>query len=162
MKMSEPPPLPRLKGQSWFHRHRLWLLAGIVVVIIGFVVAFVGSIFLMVDSMMRASDPYEMAVAFAKADQRIIQQIGIPIEEGWFLTGSINFNDSSGEAEMAIPLSGPSGSATIYLFATRSAGQWTFSTLDCRFKDSGERFSIVPDTSLIFRGEVEQGAASDR
>lgn len=110
---------------------------------IGFFVLFVGAIYFGVVTMMRSSEPYQIAVASAKDDPRVIQRIGTPITEGWLPTGSINYKNSSGDADIAIPISGPLGSATIYVVASKSDGEWSFTTLDCKFKGSGERLPLA-------------------
>jgi hypothetical protein len=94
-------------------------------------------------TLMTSSDVYKEAVAVAKTHPAVVERIGSPIEEGLFITGNINVNGPSGAADIAIPISGPYGEATIYAVATKSAGQWTFSTLVMEVEDTKERIDLL-------------------
>src|SRR4029450_1300022 len=78
---------------------------------------------------MKSLGAYKIAVKRAQADPRVTAATGIPQKEGWFIGGSFTVNGASGNAELAIPLSGPRGKGTIYVAATESAGEWKFLTL---------------------------------
>lgn len=93
---------------------------------------------------MKQSDAYKMAVARAKADQRVTDALGTPISEGWFLSGKTNVNGASGDADLSIPISGPKGKATIYAVATKSAGDWTYSKLVVKIDSTGETIDLGP------------------
>ena len=69
--------------------------------------------------------------------------MGSPIKEGLLVAGNINIRGSSGEADLAIPISGPKGKAILYAVATKSAGKWTFRTLEVAMEASGERIDIL-------------------
>ena len=81
-------------------------------------------------SNIKESEAYTEAIAIAQQDPRVIEVLGEPIEPGFFLSGSVNFSGSTGEADIQIPLSGPKGSATLYVVAHRSAGEWEFERLE--------------------------------
>ena len=93
-------------------------------------------------SVMKSSDAYKIAVARAKSDQRVVAALGNPIHEGMFSSGKTNVNGPSGEADIAIPISGPKGKATIYAVATKSEGTWSFSKLDVKIEGSGETIDL--------------------
>ena len=93
-------------------------------------------------SVMKSSDAYKLALARAKSDQRVIAALGAPIKEGMFTSGNTNVNGPSGEANIAIPISGPKGKATIYAVGTKSAGQWTFSKLAVQVQGSDEMIDL--------------------
>ena len=59
--------------------------------------------------------------------------------------GNINVNGSSGHADLAIPVSGPEGSGTIYDVASKSAaaGQWTILRLVVDVKATNERIDLL-------------------
>jgi hypothetical protein len=58
--------------------------------------------------------------------------------------GNINVNGSSGHADLAIPVSGPEGSGTIYVVASKSAaGQWTILRLVVEVKETNERIDLL-------------------
>jgi len=92
-------------------------------------VALVVCIFLLVFSVLKSSDVYKTALARAKSDERVITAIGTPIHDGLVPSGKTNVNGASGEADIAIPISGPKGKATIYAVGRKSEGKWEFSKL---------------------------------
>jgi hypothetical protein len=106
--------------------------------------AFFAFLVLVVFGAMKQSDAYKMAVSRAKADQRVTNALGTPIEEGWFLKGSTKVSGTSGEADLTIPISGPKGKGTIYAVATKFAGDWTFSKLSVKLESSGETIDLAP------------------
>ncbi len=89
----------------------------------------VGVIFSSMTAIIKSSTPYTDAVKTAKADPEVQQLLGTPIEEGRFLSGSINADNSSGTADIEIPISGPNGSAKIHAVAIKANHKWTFSML---------------------------------
>jgi hypothetical protein len=106
--------------------------------------AFVGGIYFLVTSMMRSSEPYQQAVAIAQQDPRVAAAMGAPLKEGWFITGNINISNSSGRANLNIPLSGSISDGSLRLAASKSEGVWTFSHLSLRVKKSGEEILLTP------------------
>ena len=92
---------------------------------------------------MKSSDAYKDAVAKAKAHPSVQKMIGVPIEEGMFVTGSIEISGPSGKANLAIPISGSDGEGTIYVVAAKSAGEWTFSTLVVEIEKTKQRIDLL-------------------
>ncbi len=103
-------------------------------------IALIGTV---VFGVMKSSDVYQDALARARADPAVEMALGTPIEEGLLVMGNINISGSSGEADLAIPISGPDDEATIYAVAKKSAGQWTFLTLVVKIKSTGERIDLM-------------------
>jgi hypothetical protein len=106
-------------------------------------VAFVCSIALIIFGAMKSSDVYQGALAKAKTSSAVTQVLGSPIKDGLFLSGSTNVNGASGEANLAIPLSGPKGEGTLYVVATKSAGLWTYSSLILEVKQTKKRIDLL-------------------
>src|SRR5687767_11854323 len=123
-----PPPQPA----GWWSRNWKWFVpTGCCLTRLVLVGASFGFLVIVIFAAMKQSDAYKMAVARAKADQRVTNALGTPLEDGRFLWGSsIEVSGSSGEADLSIPISGPKGKGTIYAVATKSAGDWTFSKLN--------------------------------
>jgi hypothetical protein len=132
--------------KNWWGRNWKWLVPvgclASVIVTAGFM-SLVGFGVYSLFGLMKSSDAYQDAVAAAKADPAVQQALGTPIEEGWFMSGSININGASGDADLSIPISGPNGTATIYVVAEKSAGQWTFSTLEVEIKTTNTRIDLI-------------------
>ena len=147
MVMQKPPPLPQAlplkKPTTWWQRNWKWFVPigclGLLAIFTGLVVLIVTIVF----GVMKSSDVYKGALAKAKANPAVEMALGTPIEEGLFVMGNINISGSSGEADLAIPISGPDDEATIYVVAEKSAGRWTFLTLVVEIKTTGERIDLI-------------------
>jgi hypothetical protein len=113
--------------RSWMARNWKWmvpLLAGVVLFI-----AFAGGIALFVFHIMKSSVVYQQAVARATEHPAVVDALGTPIKADWWVAGEINTSAGTGSAKLTIPLAGPRGSAQIYLTATKSGNDWTFTRL---------------------------------
>jgi len=90
----------------------------------------------------RSSEPYTEALARAKANPEVKAALGEPIEAGYWVNGSIEVSGPSGKAKIAIPISGPKKSATLYVEGTKTAGKWEYSTLDVAPGGAGNRIDL--------------------
>jgi hypothetical protein len=106
-------------------------------------VGFVALILALVFGLIRSSDAYQQALAKARSSPAAAQVLGSPITEGYFTSGQINVNGASGNADLAIPVSGPKGKATLHVTASKSAGVWSFSTLVVELADTHERIDLL-------------------
>jgi hypothetical protein len=102
---------------------------------LGLFAVFICGIVVLVFSALKSSDVYKTAVARAKADARVQRALGPDIHEGLFPTGKTNVTGASGEADLAISISGGKGKGTIYVVATKSAGDWEYSKLSVKTDD---------------------------
>jgi hypothetical protein len=62
---------------------------------------------MVVFSAIKSTDPYKDAFARAKMHPAVIEALGSPIKEGFFVSGNTNVNGAAGEANLAIPISRP-------------------------------------------------------
>ena len=108
------------------------------------IVAFVAIIVFVVFAAMKSSDVYKTAMARAKSDPRVVEALGSPIKDGMFVSGSTHVNGASGNADLAIPISGPKGKGTVYVVAEKSAGQWSYSKLVVEIDKNKERIDLEP------------------
>jgi hypothetical protein len=143
--IATPPPLPLPSRANWWRRNWKWFVPTGCLTFIGLGVAFVASIVLLVFGAMKSSDAYKIALSRAKADQRVAEAIGTPIENGWFVSGSTNVSGGSGKSDLTIPIHGPKGEATIYAVATKSAGQWEYSKLVVKVEKTGETIDLAEE-----------------
>ena len=109
---------------NWWKRNWKWFVPLGCFTLALLFLTFVGSILVIVFNAMRSTDVYREALARAKADPAVIEALGSPIKDGFLVSGNTNVNGASGETNLAIPLSGPRGKGTIYVFANKSNGQW--------------------------------------
>jgi len=132
---------PEQKG--WFGRNWKWFIPTgclsmflIAVVCIGAVVYFaLGSI--------KSSYVYQEALNKAKSNPAVISQLGEPIEAGWRISGTINVNGESGNAEVKIPVSGPKKSGAIHAAAIKKLGKWDFSALEVEIEGEPHRINLL-------------------
>ncbi len=82
-----------------------------------------------VSSVISGSEPYQHALASAKANPEVIDELGEPIEASLLSTGRINITNDGGECDLSIPLSGPKGNGTLKVRGTRSSGRWEYQEL---------------------------------
>jgi len=149
MAAQNPPLQGAVPGQitaqnkSWLGRNWKWLL---VVAFFG-VVAFVVGIFALIMGGMRNSDVAKEAAARAQANPSVVEQLGARIDEGWLMSGSINVAGGSGDADLAVPISGPKGKGTVYVTARKIAGTWNYSQMIVAFQGSGERIDLLSPSS---------------
>ena len=139
-----PPPLPVTQRNGWWSRHWKWAVPLLSAFVLSLFAAVILLIMSAVFGMMKSSDAYKHALQQAKTNPAVVQALGEPIEEGWFTMGNISVNGPSGEANLQIPISGPKGEGDIYLEATKSAGQWNYSTLLVRVDGSDRSIDLMP------------------
>ena len=106
----------------------VWVGIGCGVLVVGCVV-FVAFIAFVAVGAMRSSTPYKDAMQRAQTDPRVIEALGSPIEPGLFISGSINTQNQSGDADLSIPVSGPKGKARISVKGTKDEGRWTYTRM---------------------------------
>jgi cytochrome oxidase complex assembly protein 1 len=92
---------------------------------------------------MKSSDAYKTALSKAKGDPRVVNALGFPITDGFFVWGTTNVSGSSGYADLTIPIAGSKGKGTIYFVASKFAGEWTFSKLIIEVGKTGERIDLT-------------------
>jgi hypothetical protein len=110
---------------------------------------FVGILVVVVSLTLGDSDVSKMAVAAAESNPVVKQRLGDTIKRGFFTSGRIEIDGSSGHADLEIPVSGSRGKATIYAVARKSAGIWKFETLDVAFDEASPRVSLLQEESTI-------------
>jgi hypothetical protein len=91
----------------------------------------------------KSTDLYKDAIARAKMHPTVIEALGSPIKEGFFVSGNTNVNGAAGEANLAIPISGPKGKGTIYAQAAKSLGRWTYSDLIVEIQATRNRIDLL-------------------
>ena len=138
-----PPPVPLAPRPNWWKRNWNWFVpVGCLSMLVLFV-AFVVSIALIVFSAMKSTDVYKAALARARAHPSVIEALGSPIKEGFLVSGNTNVNGASGEANLAIPVSGPKGKGTIYVAAKKSLGRWDYSGLVLEIANTHQRIDLL-------------------
>lgn len=133
---------------SWWNRNWKWVIP---VGCVAFLLICVGGIGIFVLSIIgatKSSDVYKEALERATSHAAVQTALGTPIQDGGLVSGSIHVSGPSGMANLAIPISGPKGSAAIYAVAFKSAGRWTFSTLEVAVEGSDSRIDLLSITEF--------------
>ena len=94
---------------------------------------------------LRSSDVVKLAVATAGSNPALADRLGRPLDTGWFVTGKLEVTPASGHAELAIPVSGPKGSGTLYAEGHKRAGIWHLEMLQFGSERSNERLDLLHD-----------------
>jgi cytochrome oxidase complex assembly protein 1 len=144
----EPTMQPAQPAQqpSWWNRNWKWALpVGCLVLLLPplLLTGFVGGILAIVFGSIKSTDIYEEALARARAHPAVIEALGEPVEDRWWMSGQINTSGPSGSADIAIPLRGPKGKATVYAVASKSAGRWEYHTLEVEVEGRPERIDLL-------------------
>jgi Cytochrome oxidase complex assembly protein 1 len=139
--MDQPAP------QNWWGRNWKWLIPVGCLVSIIVCVSFVVLLVVVIVGAIKGSDAYTEGLARARASAEVKKLLGEPIEPG-FWTGKIKTSGPSGNADFAIPLSGPKGTATRYVVATKTAGKWDYSVLEVAPETGGPRIKLFAPPAL--------------
>ena len=97
--------------------------------------AFVAVLVVIATSMLKSSDPYEQALSIVQASPTAREQLGAPIEPGWFVTGSIRTANESGSAAMEFSVAGVHSEGVVRLAASRTERVWELSHLELNLGD---------------------------
>jgi hypothetical protein len=109
--------------------------------------------------MVKQSDAYKVALSRARAHPAVIEALGTPISEGWITSGSTHVAGPGGDANLAIPIRGPKGKATIYVAAMKLMNIWHFETLVVEIEATHQRIDLnaplpskTPETAANYHG----------
>jgi Cytochrome oxidase complex assembly protein 1 len=127
---------------NWFGRNWKWVVPLGCLLPVVFVAGCGLLAFLFATDIMKQSDAYKIALARAQANVAVIEAIGSPISQTGIVSGKSNVSGPTGQANLAIPLSGPKGKATLYVEAKKSADTWFFQTTVVKIEKTGERIDL--------------------
>jgi hypothetical protein len=176
MDESTPPPVPSATPPpltpsqpprgGWWSRNWKWFVPTGCLTFLALIAVFSVCVMMFVFGVLKSTDVYKSAVSRAKNDPRVTAALGTPIKEGLVPMGKTNVEGSSGAADLAIPISGPKGKATIYAVATKSGGQWNFSKLsvavDGRETIELEKSATEPESTSEDEEEMDQDETTDQ
>ena len=136
--------MDRNNAPNWLQRNWKWLLPSGCLVLVVLTLAFFFAVLFLVFRLMRTADVYQQALDRARHDPALVAALGANIEDGYFMSGNVTENSGgSGSAKMTIPLSGPKGSATLYLVARKSHGAWAFSRLEAEIESTRQKIDVL-------------------
>jgi hypothetical protein len=131
--MSDAPEVPQ---RSWFGRNWIWVLP--VGCLTPLVVCCGGGALIVsiVMGTLKSSDVYKEAVAKAQNSPEVIKALGQPIQPSYWVGGQFQVTNDSGTADLISPLTGPNGSGTLHVVGTKTAGKWTYSTMEVQLPNN--------------------------
>ncbi len=118
-----------------------WVAVAAVVAVIG-IGAPAGCTYYLFSSLAN-STPAKMGVTLAEVHPLVRAKLGTPLTRGRFASGRIQLSNSNGSATLAVPVSGPNGSGTAHVSATKSGGEWRIDTLEVQPDDGSARISVL-------------------
>ena len=137
------PPLDNAPRPNWWSRNWKWFVPVGCLTIVALFAAFIVAVVMLAVGSMKSTEAYKMAMAQVEKNPRVVERLGKPIEAGLFIGGSIHVEGSSGKADLTIPISGPKGKGTIYVDATKFAGEWKFNRLEVGFEGDPNRIDLL-------------------
>lgn len=120
----------RLMGQHW--KRNLAIFVGLGCIVLVTVLGILGN-----------SEVCKIAFASAQANPIVRERLGEPVRRGFFTSGSIQISGSTGNANLAIPISGPRGKAIVLAVARKVRGLWKMDTLTVRFERNGGDVNLL-------------------
>ena len=106
----------------------VWVGCGCGLLLAG-AIAFVAFIVFVVFASMRSAAPYQDGLAKARADARVQQALGAPVEPGWFMSGSIRTENRTGQCDISVPLNGSKQKGSLRVVGTKDEGRWTYTKM---------------------------------
>jgi hypothetical protein len=140
------PMQPTQPQRSWWSRNWKWVVpVGCLVLILPLLAftGFIAGLTALIFGSIKSTDVCQQAIALAKSNPAVIEALGQPVEDRWWVTGNIKTVGPSGSADVALPLRGPKGKGTLYAVATKSAGRWTYDTLEVEIEGRSERINLL-------------------
>jgi TonB family protein len=143
--MMAPPPPP-----GWWKRNWKWFVPVTLFGLLLLGVVAIGLIVMFVMGAVKSSVPYTQALTQAKTNPALLEEMGAPIEAGWYVTGSISSSGSGSNANLSFPIYGPKKSGMLHVVATKNpfsavTGEWRFTELEANVEGRNEPISLMND-----------------
>ena len=131
------------ENKGWFGRNWKWFVPVGCLSIILMIVVFIAAIVFFAFGSIKSSIVYQDAMTKTRSNAAVIKELGEPIEPGLLVSGHINVTESSGEADLSIPVSGPKKSGTVYVVATKKMGKWDINGLEVAVEGENKRINLL-------------------
>jgi hypothetical protein len=136
---------PEKKG--WFGRNWKWFVPVGCLSMVLMIVVFIAAVVYFAFGPIKSSTVYQEAITKTRSNADVIRELGEPIEPGWLISGTINVNESSGNADLSIPVSGPKKSGTVYVVATKKMGKWDIYGLEVAVEGENKRINLLTSST---------------
>ena len=137
-------------SNGWFEKNWKWVVPigciGLgVLTFFGLIIGGAGFLVSTVNERTRGASYYKEAMEIATSHPAVIERLGEPVSDSFFVTGSVSETPPGGEAELATTLKGPNGKGKLYIVADKSAGEWTLERLSFDPKDGSGRIELLEE-----------------
>lgn len=147
MTISDPTITPAaVPPRNWWQRNWKWVIPVGCGSMIALLALFIASILFFVFSVIRSTDVFRDAIERAKANPEVRAELGEPVHEGWWVNGNVETSGPSGTADISIPLKGSRKNGIVYAVAHKSAGRWSYDTLEVEVEGREERINLLVTT----------------
>jgi hypothetical protein len=140
-------PIMATRRPTWFAKDRKWFLPVVISAAILLVGSFIYGLFSAIEHAFSNTYPYKLAVKTAIESLDVAALIGSPAHIGRFSTGEVHYFGSEGNANLRIPISGPTGKGDIIVAANKHANRWTFESFEVDVEGHEQPIQLkLPDT----------------
>ncbi len=87
-------------------------------------------------------EAYDLAMARAQQDPKVVEALGAPLTAAFWITGSVSSNSEGGRADLQIPVTGPKGTGVIAASAVKGGGNWGLNSLQVRVDATGKVIAV--------------------
>jgi hypothetical protein len=129
--------------KSWLEHNARWKIPLGCLTLIFLMGVFVTILLTVIVTSFHNSDAYQQALTKAAENPQVHELIGEPIKPSWFISGQLNVNGSTGNANFSIPISGPKGKGSIRAVAYKSGGVWRFTYLQVSINGEPESIDLL-------------------
>ena len=89
-------------------------------------------------------EPFDTIKQEARTNPQIAERTGTPVKVGWFVSGSVNQHNQSGNADVSVSVSGPLASGTLRMVSTRRNGVWQVRKMLLTLDGTGQAVALTP------------------
>lgn len=141
----QAPPSPYFLDWAW--EHKLLMLPIVLALAFSlcggcFGLAYVNSL-----QAMRQNPLHRQAVQAARDNEIAAAELGLPIDGGFILEGTIEVDDlnQEGYADCMIPVKGSQGTGKLFVKGKLHEGNWTVNSLKISLEQSGQILTLVDE-----------------
>lgn len=136
MSMQPPPKTPHMQPQTTSTSgSKTCLIVGIIIAVVGGIPICIcggcfAAVYFGVSGVIKASEPYQIAMERAGKNQAVIDALGEPLKTGAFTNAQHNTSGSQTDVELTCGISGPKGSGTLRLHSIGNTGNWDHKVME--------------------------------
>ena len=138
------------KGSEWAWKNRTWrdvehfkqtqrkwTIAGLILYF-----AVIPLIIVSLAGLMKG-EAFDQSFAAIESNEEVIELIGVPITQGYFVTGNISTSGPDGKASLQYSVTGSKGSAKAYVLAYKSFGEWQLDRVVVVSEEQNHKIQVV-------------------